>query len=116
MASNRTLILKLQRAINFNFPEERLTHDKVQFFSKDQERPVSVYRIKKTEVHEGERNKYIELFSSTSMIQLVLFLRDYWYYLNGWEIPNDNNYWNKARKKYFDSHESPAGVIYDKAE
>ena len=40
-----------------------------------------------------------ELFKCGSKIQVVLFLRDYWYTLNGWEIPQDD-YWDKKKERY----------------
>lgn len=43
------------------------------------------------------RSKNIELFKSTSQIQVVLYLRDMWYDLNGWDIP-PNPYWDNIKK------------------
>ena len=37
-------------------------------------------------------------------IQVVLFLRDYWYTRNGWEIPKDE-YWDEKKERY--------GIRYD---
>ena len=37
------------------------------------------------------------MFKSTSQIQIVLFLRDLWYTVNGKELPQDNEAWNKIK-------------------
>jgi hypothetical protein len=36
------------------------------------------------------KNNHKELFSSASEIQIVLFMRNLWYALNGWDIPPTN--------------------------
>ena len=38
-----------------------------------------------------------EVFSSTSMVRIVLFLRDLWFLANGWELPTDQPQWNAVR-------------------
>lgn len=40
-----------------------------------------------------------ELFRCGNKIQVVLYLRDYWYNLNGWEIPKDT-YWDEKKERY----------------
>lgn len=40
-----------------------------------------------------------ELFRCGNKIKVLLFLRDYWYTLNNWEIPKDE-YWNEQKKEY----------------
>ncbi len=46
-----------------------------------------------------DKHKYLnkELYSSASMVRIVLFLRDMWYKENGWELPTDQELWNKLR-------------------
>lgn len=103
-ASNSTMIHKLQQAINQNFGE-KILYNKTQFYSERQDRPVTLYILKKAVWDDDhKRNKNIELFSTTSQIQTVLFLRDLWYELNGWEIPTDNEEWNKAKANYMEKH------------
>ena len=70
-----------------------------QFYSAQQNRPVTIYHIKQA-VYDEASGKYrnIELFSSTSQIQIVLFLRDMWYDINGIEIPQNNEVWNKKKE------------------
>ncbi|MBR4377332.1 MAG: hypothetical protein IKP50_00380 [Bacilli bacterium] len=36
------------------------------------------------------KNNHKELFSSASEIQVVLFMRNLWYAVNGWDIPPTN--------------------------
>lgn len=93
-------IKKLQKAINEKY-DARILLNKTQFYSSKTDSPVELIIIKQA-IWDSERQKYknVELFSSSSDIQIVLWLRDYWYELNGWEIPTDNEEWNKARDKY----------------
>ena len=100
MQSNSTMIHRLQSAINEKF-NQRILYNKTQWYSIDQDRPVTMYKISKAE-WDAERGKTVnvELFRSHSQIQIVLFLRDMWYELNGWEVPNDNEEWNKIKMNY----------------
>lgn len=102
--SNSVMIHKLQQAINQNFGQ-KILYNKTQFYSDKQDRPVTMYVLKKAVWdNDRKRNKNIELFSTTSQIQTVLFLRDLWYELNGWEIPTDNEEWNRAKENYNARH------------
>lgn len=93
------MIHKLQQAINDKFGE-KLLYNKTQFYSDTQNRPVTFYVLKKAIYDEEKgRNRNIELFKTTSQIQIVLYLRDYWYRLNNWEIPTDNEEWEKIKKE-----------------
>lgn len=58
----------------------------------------SYYTINKAEWCE-EKNRYnhSEVYSSPSLVRIVLFLRDMWYKENGWELPTDQPLWNKIR-------------------
>lgn len=96
--SNSVMIHKLQNAINGKGC--RLLINKSQFYSEDQDRPITIYYVKQAIYNEQRhRNNNVELFHSTSEIQIVLFLRDYWFKLNNWELPTDNEVWNKVRAK-----------------
>lgn len=100
-SSNITMVKKLQQAINTK--GEKILYTTSQFYSNEQNRPVTIYSIKKAVFDEKKnKNVNIELFSSTSLIQIVLYLRDYWYELNGQDIPTDNEEWNKIREKQID--------------
>ena len=104
-ASNSVMIHRLQNAINQKF-DDTLLYNKRQWYSEEQKRPVTTYIISKA-VYDDERGKYrnLELFSSCSQIQIVLYLRDYWYRVNGWEVPTDNEMWEKAKQMYYDRQE-----------
>ena len=97
-------IKKLQRAINDTF-DAKILINKTQFYSADTKKPVEILVIKKA-VWDNSKQKFknVELFSSASDIQIVLFLRDMWYELNGWKIPTDNEEWNKAKALYLSKH------------
>lgn len=97
-------IKKLQKAINENF-DQRILINKTQFYSLDSDRPLELIIIKKA-IWDPDKEKFksIELFSSPSDIQIVLYLRDLWYELNGWEVPTDNEDWNRAKEEYKKKH------------
>lgn len=98
-------IKKLQRAINEKY-DAKILINKTQFYSDNAQKPVELIVVKKA-VWDDDKQKYknIELFTSPSDIQIVLWLRDYWYTLNGWEVPTDNEEWNKAKELYAKKHE-----------
>ena len=110
MQSNSTMIHKLQNAINGK--GYKILYNKTQFYSEQQKRPVNQYTIRQIVDEDNEdttpnkKHKYIELFKSCSQIQIVLFLRDFWYEINGWEIPKNNQMWNEAKQAYYDKKES----------
>ena len=98
MTSNTQMIRKLRTAINAR--GEKLLYNTSEFYSDQEERPVTIYSIKKAIWDEKtHRNKNVELFHTTSQIQIVLFLRDYWYKLNKMKLPTDNKVRNKIRKE-----------------
>ena len=93
--SNRTMIHNLQKAINQQ--GGRILYEKSQFFSDDQNRPITIYRISQSIPTNG-KNKREKLFETTSMIQIVLYLRDVWYTISNQEIPTDNEEWEAVKK------------------
>ena len=91
---------KLQTACNRLFGVKLLINQK-QWFNTDRKRAVTRYDILQTiQTGDEEHTKNILLFSTYSQIQLVLFLRDYWYELNGWEVPTDNIEWQEIKERY----------------
>ena len=91
------LIKKLQTAINLKFGE-RLLVNQTQFYSEDQKRPITIISIRKAIIDEDDpkrKMKSVELYKSCSDTQILLFLRDYWFTLNGWEIPDDGKRGNE---------------------
>ena len=93
------LIKKLQKAININF-DKRILINKTQFYSDKTESIIEMIVIKQA-VWDEKKQKIvnIKLFESASDIQILLYMRDYWYQLNGWEIPTDNEYWQDVKRK-----------------
>lgn len=93
-------IKKLQRAINDKY-DKKILVSKSQFYSNDAQRPLEYYIIAQA-VWDEDKLKYRneELFSSASDIQIVKWLRDYWYTLNGWEVPTDDPVWEEAKEAY----------------
>lgn len=99
MKDNRNTIKKLQLAINQTF-KEQLLYERRQFYSKQQQRPINSYIIKKTVFNTAkDKEETVELFKTSSQIQVILYLRDYWYELNGWEVPMDNPEWNMIKAR-----------------
>lgn len=94
------MIKKLQRAINGKV-NDKITINKSQVYMQDSGTMIEFITVKRAIYDEMKgHNRYFELFSSTSDVQIVLFLRDYWYEINGWEVPTDNEQWNEAKRKY----------------
>lgn len=97
--SNSTMIKKLQTAINRK--GGRILYSTSQFYSETENRPVTKYHIKRSIWdEEKQRNRNVELFSSCSQIQIVLFLRDLWYKMNDLPVPTDNEEWEKRKLEY----------------
>ena len=93
-ASNKTMIHKLQMAINQH--GGCILLDKSQFFSDEQHRPITIYKVCTRNLATGKKEK---LFDTTSQIQIVLYLRDYWYLMNGKELPTGNEMWEEIKQK-----------------
>lgn len=98
--SFKQMIHKLQKACNENF-DARLLYNRTQVYSEKTNRTITFLSIRQATVDpKTGKRKNIELFNTTSELYVVLFLRDYWYSLNGWEIPKDNEGWEKEKQKY----------------
>lgn len=111
MARYAQIAKKLQKAINDKGAEKVLINT-TQWYSKDKQRPISCYVIKlqtldKTKTGK-QRKTSVEQFRTYSHVQLVLWLRDYWYRLNGWAIPHDNETWEEIKRNYATTGE-PSG-------
>ena len=99
MTSNISMIKKLQRAINDKY-EQRITYNTSQFFLNQTNKQATRYTVKKAVTNSNTgKNQHIEIFSTFSQLQVVLFLRDYWYYLEGTEIPTDNEIWEDIKRQ-----------------
>jgi hypothetical protein len=98
MAFNQTkMIYKLRQAINAK--GHKLLFNSTEFYSEAQQRPIAIYHIKDS-IYNPQSGKYEskELFSSPSHLQIVFFLRDYLFALEGKKLPIDNEYWNEIRE------------------
>lgn len=88
-ASNSVMIHKLQIALNSR--GMKILCNRSQFYSEEQKRPVTIYKIAQSIWNpEAQKNTHKELFSSASEIQVVLFLRNLWYLINDKPIPPTN--------------------------
>lgn len=70
-----------------------------QWYSEDKQMAMTYYSVQKVDIVDGKKMQ-IELFRTYSQVQLVLFMRDFWYDLNGWEVPKNNPIWEEAKKRY----------------
>ena len=105
MASNTVSIHKLQSAINSK--GLKILYSTSQFYSNQQDRPVTVYQLKQAVYDEETRRTHnVDLFKSTSQIQILLYLRDMWYEINGWEVPTDNPMWEDIKRKLKEKEEA----------
>lgn len=91
------LVKKLQTAINQTSPV-KITINTGQWYSPEKNRTVNQYTVKQVIIDENGK-KNIELFKTYSQLQIILFLRDYWYKLNNWEIPTDNITWEEVKSQ-----------------
>lgn len=96
---------KLQSAIN-GTGKLHLTINKTQFYIKESNKMGEIIVVKQATLDKNGNIKYNEVFSSSSDIAITLYLRDVWYELNGWEIPDDNEYWNKTKADYYKRQEA----------
>lgn len=96
MPSNASMIKKLLQALNLR--GMRIMYATSQFWSETENRPITIYNVKQA-VWDDNKEKFVnmELFKSTSQIQIVLFLRDLWYSINGKELPQSNEVWNEIK-------------------
>lgn len=97
MATVGTNIKRLQQALNKQ--GLRIMYDTHQFYSKSQDRPITMYTISQS-VDDGRSTSNVKLFTSASQVHVLFFLRDYWFYVNKLPIPTEDVEWNKAKKRY----------------
>lgn len=98
--SVKTMIYKLQKACNDVFGQ-KLLYNRTQVYSEKVNKPITLLCIRQAIRDEKTgKVKNVELFNTTTELYVLLFLRDYWYGLNGWDIPEDNEGWLKEREKY----------------
>ena len=99
---NKT-IKKLQLGIKFKHGVV-LTLARNEWYSPKMDMIINDYIVKQlVKNEETGRSNYVEIFKSTSKIQQCLFLRDFFYWLEGKEIPTDNEMWNEKRRNFYDN-------------
>lgn len=88
---------KLIQALNSR--GHKLTLSTKQFIGREGQ-PHNMYSISSATWNE-EKRKYShdELYSTTSMVRITLYLRDLWYIENNWELPTDQEEWNRIREE-----------------
>ena len=95
---------KLQTACKKLFGVKLLI-DQRQWYHKDRDQTMTVYTLYQVTIDEKDKSTKIKLFQTYSQVQLVLYMRDYWFALNGWEIPTDNKVWEEIKQKYGEKKE-----------
>lgn len=93
---------KLQSAINQRTGAKLLINTQ-QWYSNDRQRVVTCYVIRQSVCNDNDKYTTIELFKTYSHIQMLLWLRDYWYTLNNWEVPTDNKKWEEMKQQWDDA-------------
>jgi len=92
-------IRKLKIAIRQKFDIKLLITTK-EWFSESRNVLMPYYIISKHNYDPNTKKaSQEELFKCGNKMQVVLYLRDYWYTLNGWEIPKDE-YWDEKKERY----------------
>ena len=88
-----------------------LMYNRKQFMGKEG-KPHNLYTVAQA-VWNPDKGKYgsVEIYKSTSTVRVVLFLRDLWFKVNDWELPQDNEMWNEIREAEKDKWEQPVLVV-----
>ncbi len=91
---------KLQTAIKQKYNINLLINTN-QWFHNEKNTAINVYSVKQSVYNEAkQKNVTTDLFVTYSQIQLLLFMRDLWYELNGFELPTDNPVWEQLKLEY----------------
>jgi hypothetical protein len=96
---------KLQTACRKLFGVKLLINQR-QWYSDRKKMAMTVYSVTRLDIDSNEKRIHTELFKTYSQVQLVLFMRDYWYQLNGWEVPKDNPVWEAMKDQYAKEHKT----------
>ena len=97
-STNAGMIKKLLMAINSK--GGRILYKVDEWWSNKENRVVKKYTIKKAILDETTgKNNNVELFTTHSHIQVVLFLRDYLFAMQGLDIPKDNEQWEDCKQR-----------------
>ena len=97
MADYNQSVKKLIQALNSR--GHNLLYAKKQFMGKEG-MPHNLFELSRG-CWNKEKGKYdtISIYKTTSLIRMVLFLRDMWFTENGQDLPTDNEMWNQIREQ-----------------
>lgn len=97
MADLNKAVSKLVQALNIH--GYNLLYHKKQFMGKEG-KPHNLFVLSKA-IWDDSKGKYgqVEVYKTTSLIRMVLYLRDAWCLEQGEELPQDNELWNEIRQK-----------------
>lgn len=102
MAATNLLHTSKRLMMALNAAGYKLTFSTKQFIGRDNI-THTMYCINKAWWNEEkERYYHTELYSSTSLVRIVLYLRDMWFEYNHWELPTDQAEWNRIREEIAD--------------
>ena len=89
---------KLMQAISLK-TDRQLCFSTKQIMGRE-DRIITLYIISES-VYNPDIEKYqnVEIYSSSSMVRIVMFLRDGWYICNNMELPTDQEIWNEVRER-----------------
>jgi len=89
----KKLIMAMDKVANF-----KITLTSKQFIAR--EGVTLTYYSLNHAVYNEEAHKYFneEMYSTTSLVRIVLYLRDGWYYYNNRPLPTDQEVWNDIRE------------------
>lgn len=96
---------RLQNAINTTY-DMKIIINISQWYSEKKKCLMNQYVVRQVFVDEEGKKTSVELYKTYSTIRLTLFLRDYWFELNGWEVPTDNQMWEEIKKDYGDKKDT----------
>ena len=85
----QAITMKSDRMLTFSMKQIRGREDKI----------ITLYIVCEN-VYNPDLGKYqnVEIYSSSSMIRITMYLRDVWDILNGIELPTDQEIWNDVRE------------------
>ena len=86
----QAISIKTDRCLTFSMKQIRGREDRI----------ITLYIVSES-VYNPDLGKYqnIEIYSSSSMVRVTMYLRDVWNMVNGVELPTDQPQWNEVREE-----------------
>ena len=98
--NNTTKIRKLQTAIQSK--GYKVLYNTEQFYSKQFDNFLTMHSVSLlTHNNDTDKDVKVQIFRTTSPLQIILLLRDIWFSINNWDLPEDNQKWCEIRKGLF---------------